>query len=103
MDWERPGKAKNLRLLVMLSCLSLHHFEQFETFTFDPLIGDNLARVRVTVGRLRCKVVAIVPVLTNGPLSGAKGHDAGGSELYLISHVKPLQSVARCDVLGGQA
>lgn len=77
-------------------CTSFDPFncKQIETLTFDPLVRDNLARVRVTIGCLRCKVIALVPVLTDGPLSGTEGHNAGCSELYFISwHSVTLQSI----------
>jgi hypothetical protein len=81
MDWGRQGKAM---------CTSFNPLDckQFETFTLDPLIGDNLARVRVTIGCLRGKVIAVEPVLANGPFCGTECHYAGGSELDFISHDK---------------
>jgi hypothetical protein len=59
-------------------CSSFHplYNEEIKTFTLDPLIGDNFPCVRVTIGCLRGKVVAVVPMLTDCPLSGTKGHYA---------------------------
>jgi hypothetical protein len=78
MDWERQGKA-------MCTSFNPLNSEQIKAFTLDPLIRDNLSRVRVTIGRLRCKVIAIVPMLANGTFSGTECHYAGGSELDFIA------------------
>jgi len=60
-------------------CASFHPLdsEQFKAFALNPLIGDNLPRVRVTIGHLRPVVVAIVPVLADSTFRGTEGHYAG--------------------------
>ena len=59
--------------------------EQIEALALNPSLGVNLPCVRVTIGRLRAEVIAIVPMLTNCSLSGAKGHYPGCFELDFVS------------------
>jgi hypothetical protein len=76
MDWGREEKA-NYTSLDLSGALHLNKFKQFEAFTLNPLMRDNISRYRVTIGHLRPVVVTVVPVLADSPFSGTEGHNAG--------------------------